>query len=139
MSWLRNHALYFAWLISLGAFFGSLFLGEVLQMEPCRLCWYQRIAMYPLTLFLAIATWKEDRKLACYTLPLVLVGGLFALYQSLLQLVPSLHIKALCGERADCTLAGPIPYLSLASFFLIALLIAVAQKKEPFPENSEKS
>ena len=43
-----------AWLVALSATLGSLFLGEVMGMEPCVLCWYQRIAMYPLVLILAV-------------------------------------------------------------------------------------
>ena len=27
---------------------GSLYLSEVAHFVPCKLCWYQRIAMYPL-------------------------------------------------------------------------------------------
>ncbi len=83
MNWFRRHCLYFAWLISLSAVLGSLFFGEVMQIEPCKLCWYQRIGMYPLALFLGIATYKNSRTVAIYTLPLIAFGGLFALYQSL--------------------------------------------------------
>ena len=34
---------------------GSLYFSEVAHYDPCRLCWYQRIAMYPLAIILAIA------------------------------------------------------------------------------------
>jgi disulfide bond formation protein DsbB len=124
---MRKYALYFAWVISLAALFGSLYLGEVLHMEPCRLCWYQRIGMFPLALFLGIAVYKNERILGVYSLPLVVFGALFALYQSLIQVVPALQIRALCGE-AHCTNAGPIPLLSFLSFLLIAFFIAIAPK-----------
>jgi disulfide bond formation protein DsbB len=37
-----------AFLIALAATLGALLIGEVLGQMPCTLCWYQRIAMFPL-------------------------------------------------------------------------------------------
>jgi disulfide bond formation protein DsbB len=128
MTWLRNHTLYAAWVISLCALLGSLYYGEVLDMEPCRLCWYQRIGMFPLPLFLGIATFRDDHRIAYYCLPLVAFGGLFAIYQSLVQIFPALHHAALCGHSSYCTVASPIPFLSALSFISIALLIFLAGK-----------
>ncbi len=39
---------YAAWIVALVAMAGSLFFSEVMELPPCVLCWYQRIAMYPL-------------------------------------------------------------------------------------------
>jgi disulfide bond formation protein DsbB len=123
MRWFKNYSLYFAWVIALAGVLVSLYYGEVLRMEPCRLCWYQRVGMFPLALFLGIATYKDEPKLAFYTLPLVIFGGLFALYQSLTQLFPYLKMSALCSESAPCTFSGSIPYLSFLAFVSIAVLI----------------
>ena len=46
----RHIALFAAWV----AMCGSLFFSEVLGWQPCVLCWYQRILMYPLAILLAI-------------------------------------------------------------------------------------
>jgi len=46
----QTNALYLAWLIALTATLGALFIGEVMGRTPCVLCWYQRIAMFPLAL-----------------------------------------------------------------------------------------
>jgi len=132
MKLIQQYALYFAWVIALIAVFGSLFYGEVLHMEPCRLCWYQRIGMFPLALFLGIAYYKNEPKIALYSLPLVVFGGVSALYQSLMQVFPKLHIAALCGEGTPCTLAGNTPFLSLAAFAAIALLILFQSSKRVF-------
>ncbi|MBU6383637.1 MAG: disulfide bond formation protein B [Verrucomicrobia bacterium] len=123
MKWIQTHRLYLAWVIALVAVFGSLYYGEVLRFEPCRLCWYQRIAMFPLAFFLGIAFYKEESKLARYCLPLVAVGAFFAFYQSMSQLFPSLQIAGLCGESAVCTAAGWAPYLSFLGFTAIGTLI----------------
>ena len=37
-----------AWVIAASAMLGALFFGEVMQLPPCLLCWYQRIFMFPL-------------------------------------------------------------------------------------------
>ncbi len=110
-------------MIALVAVFGSLYYGEVLRFEPCRLCWYQRMAMFPLALFLGIAFYKDDFRIARYCLPLVGIGALFAFYHSASQLFPFLHTSALCGESSSCTTAGIAPYLSFCAFALIGLLI----------------
>lgn len=46
--------LFAAWLIALLATAGALFLGDVMGMTPCGLCWYQRIAMFPLAVILGL-------------------------------------------------------------------------------------
>ena len=43
-----------AWLTSLASTLGSFLFSEVMQLQPCLLCWYQRIAMFPLVLVLGI-------------------------------------------------------------------------------------
>lgn len=123
MTYFFKHALYFAWVIALVSLLASVYYSEVLGMEPCRLCWYQRIGMFPLALFLGIAAYKNEWKLAFYSLPLVVFGGLFAFYQSLIQIFPALQHSALCGHAAHCTLAGPAPFLSTIGFAAIAILI----------------
>lgn len=128
MKWFEANRLYLAWVIALVALFGSLFYGEVLQMEPCRLCWYQRIGMFPLALFLGIAWYKSDKKIALYSMPLVAFGGFFAFYQSMIQMFPSLQISALCGVDTPCTLAGYAPYLSFLGFASIGSLVLMKDK-----------
>ncbi len=35
-------------------------MSEVAGYIPCVLCWYQRIAMYPLVVILGVAVWRRD-------------------------------------------------------------------------------
>lgn len=123
MNWIRKHSLYLCWMIAIVAVLGSLYYGEVLNFEPCRLCWYQRIAMFPLVLFLGIAFYKSEPKIAHYCLPLIGLGAILALYQSLTQIFPMLQITALCGEGTPCTIQGFAPYLSFFSFAAIGTLL----------------
>jgi thiol-disulfide isomerase/thioredoxin len=48
----RPQALALATAVALVATVGSLYLSEVAGFPPCRLCWFQRIAMYPLVVVL---------------------------------------------------------------------------------------
>ena len=59
----REELLFTAWAVSVIAMFGSLYFSEIRQYEPCELCWYQRIAMYPLVIVLGIAYIKKDYKI----------------------------------------------------------------------------
>ncbi len=126
-----------AWLIALLSTFSALFIGEVLGQEPCLLCWYQRIAMFPLAIILGIACFREDAGVWRYALPLAVAGGVVAFWHSglFLGLIP----KAIepCGQGPSCTSADmtilgglPLPVLSLGAFAAIALCLMISRSKE---------
>lgn len=123
---MKRHALYIAWTVSLLGVFLSIYFGEILKVEPCRLCWYQRIALFPQILFLGIAAYKNEKKIALYAFPLVVLGGLVAIYQSLSQIFPVLQSHVFCGVSEHCYLESFFPYLSSAGFLLIALFVWLA-------------
>ena len=125
-----------AWLLALTATAAALFLGEVMGMTPCVLCWYQRIAMFPLVVVLGIACYAADRRGAVYALPLALAGVGLAAYHTLLVagLVPREWVP--CGPGVSCAdqnleiLNGiQIPWLSLAAFVAIASLLTFYLRK----------
>lgn len=55
----QEYALLTAWGASFIATLGSLYFSEIMKFEPCVLCWYQRIFMYPFVLWLGIAVAKK--------------------------------------------------------------------------------
>ena len=123
--------LYAAWLVSLAATLGALFIGEVLGQTPCVLCWYQRIAMFPLALILGVACLTNGHQVLRYALPLTLIGTVIALWHSLLYagiveeaLVPCQQDGPSCTDSAMLAFGGiPIPYLSLMSFMAIIFFL----------------
>jgi len=127
--------LYAAWLISLAATLGALFIGEVLGQTPCVLCWYQRIAMFPLAWILGVACLTNDQHIGRIVLPLALVGAVIALWHSLLfagvvkeALVPCQQNGPSCTDSAMLTFIGlPIPYLSFVCFTAIIVLVFTFQ------------
>lgn len=76
-------------LISLGASAITLYYSEVLGMEPCWLCWFQRIFLYPQVILFALAAWKRDYTIAAYSIALSVIGLVIALYHHVLQVAPS--------------------------------------------------
>ena len=119
-----------AFLIALGATLGALFIGEVLGQMPCTLCWYQRIAMFPLVPILGLSLWRGDGSAWLYALPLVLAGLALAawhsgLYAGILPapIVPCTQNGPSCTGEAQMILGVPIPYLSLAAFAAILVCL----------------
>lgn len=100
---------------------GSLYFSESAGFIPCTLCWYQRIAMYPLVLLFGIAAVRRDRGIALYGLVISAVGAVIALYHLQLNLFPDQ--VSLCKQGALCEVQwfkiwgfSTIPYLALVAF-----------------------
>lgn len=128
--------LFGAWLTALLASLGALFLGEVMGMTPCVLCWYQRIAMFPLVIVLGLGLFPLDVRSVRYALPLVVAGWCIAVYHCLLYwgLIPK--DLAPCGKEVSCTEANlnllgfiSIPLMSLAAFSAILVLLFLCIRK----------
>lgn len=129
--------LYLAWLIALVATAGSLFFSEVMQLPPCVLCWYQRIAMYPLVLILAAGIILRDRNLKAYAIPPALSGLLVSGYHNLLYygLIPESITP--CTEGISCTSRQiewlgfiTIPLMALVAFMGITLCLLLYRSRE---------
>jgi disulfide bond formation protein DsbB len=132
---LKGNLLYIAWVTAVASMAGSLYFGEILGLAPCVLCWYQRIAMYPLVLIIGIGIVKKDRNFYYYALPLSIIGGAIAFYQNLLyyNVIPERLLP--CTFGVSCItkyiqLLGfiDIPLLSLLSFIIITIALLVNKK-----------
>ena len=125
-----------AWALALVSTLSALFLGEVMGMTPCVLCWYQRIFMFPLAIILLVSCIRSDAGVWRYALPLAVIGGAIALYHTLLQtgLIPEPIVQ--CGAGPSCSSAGmtlfgwlSIPTLSLAAFTAIAVILIIIRRR----------
>ncbi len=128
--------LFLAWLIALLATAGALFLGEVMGKTPCVLCWYQRIAMFPLVAILGVGLLKADNGSVRYALPLAWAGWAIALYHCLIFWGLVSEALAPCRQGVSCAdadvqVAGvvPIPLLSLVAFSAVLALLWFAKRK----------
>lgn len=127
--------LYGAWLVALTATLGALFVGEVMGQAPCVLCWYQRVAMFPLPILLGVAAWRSDAGIWHYALPLSLTGLAVATWHSLLYVGVLPAVIEPCGLGLSCTdtnmaLWGaiPLPILSAIAFAAISLLLTLVAR-----------
>src|SRR3989344_6942904 len=66
-TFISQRGLLLAFIISLLATSGSLFYSQIAGFEPCQLCWFQRIFMYPQTILLFMALLKRDKKIIDYS------------------------------------------------------------------------
>ena len=131
-TWLAPAALTLAWVVVAVATTGSLFYSEGAGFIPCKLCWYQRIAMYPNVLILGVAAWKKDVLVRRYVVPLVLAGAAISVYHYQLERFPSQGSPA-CTADASCTVTWvwqfhyiSIPFMALSAFLAIATLLRLA-------------
>lgn len=132
-----NKPLLLAWVTSIIAMGGSLFFSERMGFIPCTLCWYQRILMYPLVVFLGIAFYRNDREIYQYILPISIIGILMSSYHYALQKIPSMHEFSSCTSGVPCT--GQyinwfgfvtIPFLALIAFIFITIMMFILWKRK---------
>lgn len=121
-----GNLLFIAWAVAVIALLGSLFFSEIRQYEPCTLCWYQRIFMYPLVLLLGIGYVKRDDNIALYSLFFSGIGGALSLYHYSIQKIPFFADRAIECGRIPCTAQYinwfgfiSIPFLALVAFIII--------------------
>lgn len=129
--------LLFAWVVSLIATLGSLFLSDVLGFPPCTMCWYQRICMYPLTIILLVGLIRQEKLSIFYSAPLVFVGLFWSIYHNLLIFDIIEESLTPCSFGVPCSVKYinwlgfiDIPMLSFFAFMLIATSLIVVYKKE---------
>ena len=121
-----ENGLILIWTVSLVATLGSLYFSVVRGFEPCTLCWYQRILMYPIILISGVAIFQKNARIALTTAVFAFVGGGISLYHYGLQKLSFLSNSApACGD-VPCTGAYinvfgfiTIPFLALIAFTII--------------------
>lgn len=129
--------LFLCWLVVSVSATISIFFSSVLEYQPCVLCWYQRIFLFPLILIFAAGLFPAfDKSVIKYALPLTIAGGLTALYHSLLYagIIPE-NIQP-CSQGVSCTekyfeLFGfvSIPMLSFFAFSTLVALLIILQRR----------
>lgn len=100
LAMVRDAGLWLAFSIAAASTLGSLWFSEVAGFVPCRLCWFQRIAMYPLTPILLVAAIRSDRRVGWYVIPTAVIGAAIAAWHYLIEWRPSL-------EGGVCLATGP--------------------------------
>lgn len=123
-----DNGLHLSWAIALVAMLGSLYFSEVKGYMPCKLCWYQRILMYPQVLILGIAAARKQQ-MYMYVLPMTLLGACISLYHYLMEKTDWIKSNSFsCGivpcdaEYINWFGFVTIPFLALTGFVLISAI-----------------
>lgn len=130
----HEYAIYFAWIVSIVATAGSLYLSEILHYEPCKLCWFQRIFMYPQVILLGIAAYRNDRSILNYAIPLSAIGACISTYHYAEQKLPALAKVLPCRVGIPCNTTQinflgfiTIPLMALTAFILIIVFLSLGR------------
>jgi disulfide bond formation protein DsbB len=129
----RRYGLLAIFILSTLAVAGTLIMQYAGNLQPCLFCWYQRVFMYPIPVIslIAILKVKNISDVADYIMALSVFGFAIALYQHLLQVLPSGALIP-CDATDDCAIRSvfefhfvTIPWMAVtvfAAIFLIAFL-----------------
>ncbi|SEQ94900.1 disulfide oxidoreductase [Piscibacillus halophilus] len=136
MKKINENLMIFAWIVALVATLGSLYFSEVRMYEPCKLCWVQRIFMYPMVIILFIGIAIKDTKAVYYTTVLSLIGFIISTYHYSIQKVDALQQSAPSCGQVTCTGAYidwlgfvTIPFLAGIAFLIIFITSIIVWKK----------
>jgi hypothetical protein len=130
-----RYALELGFLVAFGALAGSLYYSNVVGYEPCTLCWWQRIFIYPQLIIFTIGYWRKDKNAFNYTLALSVIGGVIALYHSYIQYGGSPLFE--CGvDAVSCAQRFvfafdyiTIPLMSLTTLATLGFISYIGKKK----------
>ena len=136
---LGKNANLLALLVSLVAVIGSLFYSEVVGFEPCVLCWWQRIFLYPLVVIFGVAFWKKLPDAFLYAVPLALLAGIVSLYHAYAPLFIGSSILPCLAEGGDCSrvyvmafgyITIPVMSLTIVTYVLLLAWVNKIFKNE---------
>ena len=129
-AFLAGSTMWLAALVAIVATLGSLYLSEIAHLIPCRFCWFQRIAMYPLAIILPIAAYRKDGMARLYAALLATIGLGIAAWHRIIQAFPDLDSGSCSTTGPACTAAliqkfgfVTIPYMAFSAFALILTLL----------------
>lgn len=129
---LAPYALGFAVAVVTTCTLGSLYLSEIANYPPCVLCWYQRIAMYPLVVVLGVAALRRDAQVRWYVVPVAGLGLGVSVYHYLLERFPD-SVASVCTTDVPCSVVWvwkfgflSIPAMAGIGFALTIALVLLA-------------
>lgn len=132
---LGKNSVHSALIVSTIATISSLTFSEVLGFNPCKLCWLQRIFIYPQVVVLGTGIMINDTKVRIYSLVLSCIGLLIAVYHILVQFFPNAFQCS--DELVKCSAKQSlyygyitIPVMSATAFAIIILLMVFGLRKK---------
>lgn len=130
---IAEQAILSGFFISLVGLFLSLVYSVALGFEPCDLCWWQRIFLYPQVIIFGVAFYNqkfkktEDEMIFLYSLILSLCGGAVALFQYYGQLFNPSILNTCASQGVSCAkiLFVSFGYITMPMMSLTAYIILI--------------
>lgn len=124
---------YAAFIVSGLATLGSLYFSNIMGWEPCRLCWFQRIFMYPIFLLTGWSLVLGRRDIEDMILPLGVFGSGTALYHYAVQMMTAISSSCStgggCGQKFTFYFGYiTIPLMALTAFLLVLAVLYIRKK-----------
>jgi len=116
-----------------GAMLGSLYFSEVANYIPCRFCWFQRIAMYPITIIGLVSFIRRDTTARFYVLPIAAIGACISAWHYLIEWRPGLDSGSCAATGPSCTdiWFRSFGFLTLAGMALIGFITLIVVNAIP--------
>lgn len=125
-------------LAAFGAAAFNVYYSDILGVEACYWCWWQRIFLYPQAILFAMAMWREKYEAAAidFSLALSVIGAGIAIYHHALQMLPGSGLPCpavgvSCSQRILFEF-GYVTYpwmaLSVFAFLVVVMLIVRSQR-----------
>ena len=89
-------------IFSSAAVIGSLIYSEVVGFNPCKLCWTQRIFMFPILILVIVSLISKENLKPKFYLSLAIPGFLVSFYHSFSQLTGRTLECGVIGQSANC-------------------------------------
>lgn len=97
----RETGLWLVFTVTAGSMVGSLWFSEHVGYAPCKLCWYQRIAMFSLAVLSFVAAVRRDNGFTVYAVVGASVGLAVSTYHYLVEWFPGLE-SGVCSVDVPC-------------------------------------
>lgn len=119
------------------AIVGSLIYSEIFKFEPCVLCWWQRIFIYPVFFISLVSIINKDKNPFQYINPLMWIALIISIYHNYLITVAGKADAFLCnpGTAGACSdryveifSVIDIPFMALSVILFILVLSFISLK-----------
>jgi len=129
---IKKYSFSIIFFVALVSTLGSLFYSEMAGYIPCKLCWYQRILMYPIAIICIIALFKKTKVMLMENvLWLSVIGLIISGYHYYGQMIHTgilpcnaQVVAAACSYRPFVTFGYiTIPLMAFTVFLTVILVI----------------
>ena len=125
-------ALPIGFVLTLASALMTLYYSDVLGFEPCPLCWWQRIFLYPQVILFGLALWKQI-PFRLLSIALSIFGFGFAVYHHALQMLPTGALPCPAADHSCAAITfveyGYITYpLMAATLFVFVIVLMLCSR-----------